>query len=87
MLSRAATFTAEPPLAEVCDPPATGAFGQRRVGQLHLDVLDRQAERLGGDLRQDRVRPGAQIVGGGVDHRPAFGQQPDFRLGSARLVG
>ena len=50
---------------------------QGRVAKLHADILDRQAEHVGRDLRHDRVGAGADVGGRARDLRMAVGGQHD----------
>ena len=54
---------------------------QCRIAKLDADVVDRQAEHVGRDLRHDRVSPGADIGGRGRDFRVAIGRQHDADRG------
>ena len=48
---------------------------QRRVAELEAHPLDRHAERVGRDLRHDRVRAGADVLRAGCTSARAVGQQ------------
>ncbi len=50
-------------------------FGQRRIAELERHVLDRQSERLGGDLGHDRVGAGADVRRRAADRELAVGGQ------------
>ena len=49
----------------------------RRVAELHLDAVEREAELLGGDLRHRRPRAGADVLHRGDDVRAAVGADAD----------
>ena len=60
-ISSAAASTACALEAAIQEPPSTGACGKLEVGKLDADVLDRQPERIGRDLRHDGVGAGADV--------------------------
>ncbi len=45
------------------DPPSTGDCGRLEVAELDADVVERQAEHVGRDLRHDGVGAGADVGG------------------------
>ena len=63
--------------AAIHEPPSTGDCGSVESPSLTRDVVERQAEHVGRDLRHDRVGAGADVGGRARDLGVAVGGQHD----------